>query len=297
VFKRIGLFLLVNILVMSTIGLVMNLLGIQPYLTANGINYNSLLIFCLMFGMGGSFISLSISKWMAKRAYRMQEIEIHDPQLGFVTAAVQQYAKAAGIEKYPEVYIYDSPEVNAFATGPSKNNSLVAVSVGLVDKMSRDEVEGVLAHEVAHIANGDMVTMALAQGVLNAFVMFLSRAAAAVIDNMMRGDDEEGGGLGMIAHMFLVYALDILFGFLCMPLLMWFSRYREFRADDGGAKLAGREKMIAALERLKGHVDGVDNREPHLAAFKISDKESFMALFSSHPPLDKRIQALRSMTR
>lgn len=296
-FKRIGLFLMVNILVVTTVGLVMNLLGVQPYLTANGINYTSLLIFCLLFGMGGSFISLSLSKWMAKRAYDMQEIQVHDAQLGWIASAVHQYSKMAGIEKAPEVYIYNSHEVNAFATGPSKNNSLVAVSVGLVENMSRDEAEGVLAHEVAHIANGDMVTMALAQGVLNAFVMFLSRVAAMVIDNFMRGDEEEGRGLGGFAYMFLVWGLDMFFGFLCMPLLMWFSRYREFRADDGGARLAGREKMIGALRRLQGHVESVDNSEPQLAAFKISDKESFMALFSSHPPLEKRIQALQSMSR
>lgn len=296
-FRRIGLFLIVNILIVTTIGLVMNILGIQPYMTANGINYQSLIIFCLMFGMGGSFISLSISKWMAKRAYRMQEIELHDPQLGFVASAVHQYAKGAGLEKMPEVYIYDSPEVNAFATGPSRNNSLVAVSAGLVRNMNRDEVEGVLAHEVAHIANGDMVTMALAQGVLNAFVMFLSRVGAMIISQALRSDDEEGEGLGPFAHMMLVYALDMFFGFLSMPVLMWFSRFREYRADAGGAKLAGREKMIAALTKLKGSVEQVDNREPHLQAFKISDKSSFLALFSSHPPLDSRIQALQSMTR
>ncbi|OIQ15470.1 MAG: zinc metalloprotease HtpX [Bacteriovorax sp. MedPE-SWde] len=298
-FRRMGLFLVVNILVVSTIGLVMNLLGVSPYLSANGINYQSLLIFCLMFGMGGSFISLSISKWMAKRAYRMQEIAPHDAEIGYIATSVHQFAKMAGIEKMPEVYIYDSPEINAFATGPSKNNSLVAVSAGLARNMSRDEVEGVLAHEVAHIANGDMVTMALAQGVLNAFVMFLSRVGAMLIDQALRGDDEEGEGgqgLGFFAHMMLVYALDMFFGFLCMPILMWFSRFREFRADDGGAKLAGREKMIAALEKLKGSVEQVDNKEPHLQAFKISDKSSFLALFSSHPPLDKRISALRSNT-
>ncbi len=293
-FKRIGLFLLVNILVVSTIGLVSNLLGIRPYLSANGINYESLLAICLLWGFAGSFISLMLSKFMAKMAYRLKPITSTDPNFGYVVQAVNLFSKSAGISKTPEVYIYESPEVNAFATGPSKNNSLVAVSSGLLTKMRRDEVEGVIAHEVSHIANGDMVTMALAQGVMNAFVMFLSRVAAFAISQALRKDDDEGPGLGPFAHMMLTWVLDILFGLLCLPILMWFSRYREFRADAGGAKLAGREKMIAALERLKSDHSPVDNREPNLAAFKISGAPKWIELISSHPALDKRIAALRS---
>ena len=291
-FRRIGVFLLVNILVISTIGIVLNLLGVRPYLNANGINYESLMIFCLVWGMGGSFISLFLSKFMAKMAYRMQKIEDNDSRFGYVSIKVGEFAKLEGIKK-PDVYIYDSPEVNAFATGPTRNNSIVAVSSGLLTNMTTDEVEGVLAHEVGHISNGDMVTMALAQGVLNAFVMFLSRVAAFAISQALRSDDDEGPGLGGLAHFGLVWVLDIFFGILSMPVLMWFSRFREYRADALGAKLAGRHKMIAALERLKGNMDKIDNSEPNLAAFKISNKGNFARLFSSHPPLEERINALK----
>ncbi len=291
-FRRIGVFLLVNVLVIATIGIVLNLLGVRGYMTANGINYTSLMIICLVWGMVGSFISLFISKFMAKMAYRMQKIEDNDPRLSWVSVKVGEFAKLEGIKK-PEVYIYDSPEVNAFATGPTRNNSLVAVSSGLVNNMSQDEVEGVLAHEVGHISNGDMVTMALAQGVLNAFVMFLSRVAAFAISQALRSDDDEGPGLGGLAHFALVFVLDILFGILSMPILMWFSRFREFRADALGAKLAGRHKMIAALERLQNNTDRIDKSEPNLAAFKISNKSGMMRLFSSHPPLEERINALK----
>ncbi len=291
-FRRIGLFLLVNILVMATIGLVLNLLGFRGYMTSQGIAYEQLLIFCLVWGMGGSFVSLFISKFMAKMAYRMKQIEPSDPQLGYVHQAVASFAKAEGI-KMPEVYIYNSPEMNAFATGPSRNNSLVAVSAGLVSNMSRDEVEGVLAHEVGHISNGDMVTMALAQGVLNAFVMFLSRVAAFALSQAMRSDDDDSPATGGFAQMIMVFVFDLLFGFLSMPILMWFSRFREYRADAAGARLAGREKMISALERLKNGIEHIDNSNPNLAAFKISGKQGFARWFSSHPPLDERIRALQ----
>jgi heat shock protein HtpX len=292
-FKRIGIFILTNILVIATISILMSVFGIRGYLTTSGIDYSSLLFICAIWGFAGSFISLLLSKFMAKMAYRMQPIAETDHQIGYVATAVKQYAQVAGLQKSPEVYIYDSPEVNAFATGASRNNSLVAVSTGLLQKMDRNEVEGVLAHEVSHIANGDMVTMALAQGVVNAFVMFLSRVAAFAIDQAMRGDDEEGGGLGTFAYMMLVWVLDIAFSILAAPLLMWFSRYREYRADAGGARLAGREKMIAALQRLANQHEALDNREPNLAAFKISGKSRMIELFASHPSLEKRIQALR----
>lgn len=292
-FRRILVFMLTNILVIATIGIVLNLLGVRPYLNANGIEYGQLMIFCLVWGMGGSFISLAMSKFMAKMAYRMQKLDEYDQRFGWVVASVNQFARSEGI-KNPDVYVYDSPEVNAFATGPTRNSSLVAVSTGLLSTMSKDEVEGVLAHEVGHISNGDMVTMALAQGVLNAFVMFLSRVAAFAISQALRSDDDEGPGLGGFAHYAIVMVLDILFGILSMPILMWFSRFREFRADALGAKLAGKHKMISALERLKGATERIDTSEPNLAAFKISGKQSIARLFSSHPPLDERIDALRN---
>ncbi len=290
--QRFFLFFLTNILVVATIGVVLNLLGIRGYITSQGLNFEALLIICSIWGFGGSFISLALSKFFAKMAYRMERIEPTDPEFGWVAASAYQYARASGISN-PEVYVYQSNEVNAFATGPSRNNSMVAVSYGLIHSMNRDEAEGVIAHEVAHIANGDMVTMALVQGVVNAFVMVLSRVAAFAISNAMRGEDEEGPGIGPFAHMFLVMALDMLFGLLAMPVTMWFSRYREYRADAGSARLAGREKMIAALERLKTSSMMIDKGEPNLAAFKISSSASMVELFSSHPSLEKRIHALQ----
>lgn len=293
-FKRMGFFLIVNILVVSTIGLITSALGVNRYISAQGLNYEQLMVFCIIWGFVGSFISLFMSKFMVKRLYNLQKVESNDHKFGYITQAVNHFAQSSGIEKMPEVYIYDSPEVNAFATGPSKNNSLVAISAGLLNTMTRDEVEGVLAHEVSHIANGDMVTMTLAQGVVNAFVMFFSRVATFAISQALRKDDEEGPGIGPFAHMMLTWLFDILFGLLALPLLMWFSRYREFRADYGGAKLAGNGKMIAALERLKNIHAPVDNRGAELAAFKINGKSKWSELISSHPSLDKRISALRS---
>lgn len=291
---RIGLFILTNILVISTIGIILNLLGIRGYLDASGaINFEALMVICLVWGMGGSFISLMLSKFMAKRFYPMQEVDINDPSVGWVAQSVSQYARLNGI-KMPEVYIYNSNEVNAFATGPSRNNSMVAISAGLLHTMNREEAEGVIGHEVAHIANGDMVTMALVQGVVNAFVMFLSRVGAMIISNALRSEDDEGPGLGPFAHMFLVMALDVVFGLLAMPVTMWFSRFREYRADAGSAKTAGREKMIAALRKLQQSSKMVDNNQPDLAAFKISGGSSFAQIFSSHPSLEKRIHALQS---
>lgn len=283
-----------NILVIATIGLVVNLLGIRPYITAYGINYESLLAICLIWGFAGSFISLFTSKFMVKTLYRMREIKPSDSDLGYVAQMVHLFAKRSGITKMPEVYIYDSMEVNAFATGPSRNNSLVAVSAGLLHHMDRDEVEGVIAHEVSHIANGDMVTMALAQGVLNAFVMFLSRVVAFALSQAFRKDDDEGPAPIGLMHTFTVMILDVLFGILAMPLLMWFSRFREYRADAGAAKLAGAPKMIAALERLKRNSNLIEDTKNNVTAFKISGRSSWMELFASHPSLDKRIQALKT---
>ena len=290
---RVGLFILTNILVVSTIGIVLRLLGIPFGSAEGGMGLEGIIIFCSIWGFAGSFISLAMSKFMAKRMYPMTEISESDMNYGWVAQAVSNYAKLSGIKK-PEVYIYNSNEVNAFATGPSRNNSMVAVSAGLIHTMSRDEAEGVIGHEVAHIANGDMVTMALVQGVVNAFVMILSRVAAIAISNALRSEDDEGPGLGYFAQSMLIFGLDILFGFLAMPITMWFSRYREYRADAGGARVAGREKMIAALRKLQQSTKMIDNSNPNMAAFKISSGTTMAELFSSHPPLDKRIHVLQT---
>lgn len=287
-----GLFLiLVNIMIMATLGLTLSVLqnlGIIPHI---GNRFVGLFVFCLFWGTGGAFINLWISKWMAKKFMGVQIISTSGRGSELVQR-VHTFARKAGLEKMPEVGIYESPEVNAFATGPSRSNSLVAVSTGLLSKMSDDEVDGVLAHEVAHIANGDMVTMTLIQGVMNAFVMFAARIVAMVIDNALK--DENGrGGLGMFAYMGVVFALDVLFGLLAQPVVAAVSRWREYRADFGGARLAGKEKMISALESLKTTLDSVDNRQKSFASMKISNKTFMTELFSTHPSLEKRIKALR----
>ncbi|MCO4754843.1 MAG: protease HtpX [Bacteriovoracaceae bacterium] len=293
-FKRIGLFLLTNIAVIVMVSIVLNLLGVGGYYTPQGIDHTALLIFCGVWGMVGAFISLGMSKFMAKRFMGVQIVD-NSPQYASLVNTVHQLAKQANLPKMPEVGIYNSPEVNAFATGPSKKNSLVAVSTGLLQGMSEDEVEGVLAHEVSHIANGDMVTMTLIQGVVNAFVMFFARIAAFAVSNFLRGDDEEGEGLGWLAHMFVVIAFEIVFGLLGSVVVAFFSRYREYRADSGAARLAGREKMIAALERLKSQT-AIDKRGESLATLKISNRKSGLAaLISTHPSLDDRIKALQAM--
>lgn len=289
---RIILFIATNILVMAAATLLMRFFGVENYLQGTGINYQALMIMCLIWGGAGSFVSLLISKWMAKRAMGLEEISANGPY-GSLVRKVHTFAKRSGLDKAPEVYIYRSSEPNAFATGPSRNNSLVAVSTGLLETMTEDEVEGVLAHEVAHIANGDMVTMALVQGVVNAFVMFFARVAAFAIDNFLRGDDDEGGGLGGFAYMFLVMGLQILFGILAAPVTMWFSRWREYRADAGAAKLAGKEKMIAALESLQRNMERMTGQHKEMEVMQISSKQAMLELFASHPPLDKRIAALR----
>lgn len=290
--KRIFLFIAVNILMVLSINILYTLL-VSFGLVPPG-EYSNLIVLSLLMGMGGSFLSLMISKWMAKKAMGVKIIEAHGPY-GEIVQKVHFLARRAGLEKMPEVGVYESPEVNAFATGPSRNNSLVAVSTGLLHNMSSDEVEGVLAHEVAHIANGDMVTMTLVQGVINAIVYFLTFIVVNIVQNALRSDDsEEGGGMG---DFFLRHILFSVFygalSFAAYPIIAWFSRYREYRADEGGAKLAGKEKMIAALERLKTKVDLIKNDDQSIQAMKISNKTSWGALFSTHPPLAVRIEALR----
>ena len=297
--KRIGLFLTVNILVMVTISFLLNILGVKPYLNANGLDLGALMIFCLMWGMVGSFISLAMSRIMAKWMMGVQVIppDTRDPALRDLVQQVHQLAQAARLPKMPEVGIYESPEVNAFATGPSKSRSLVAVSSGLLERMSPDQVKGVLGHEVAHIANGDMVTMTLIQGIVNAFVMFLARVIAYGL-TMARGNDNEGSqGSPMMFHI-VTFVLEMVFMVLGTIVVSWFSRLREYRADIGGARIAGRENMIAALQGLQRTVmEPVDaaHAQPAVASLKISSKPGgFAMLFSTHPPLEERIERLKT---
>ena len=291
-FKRIFLFMLTNILVLVSVSIILSVLGVNNYLTAQGINYESLMIFCLVWGFVGSGISLMLSKFMAKRMMGVQIVDDRG-QYGDLVRKVHQLARSAGIEKMPEVGVYQSGEVNAFATGPSKNNALVAVSTGLLQQMNTDEVEGVLAHEVAHVANGDMVTMALVQGVVNAFVMFFARVVAFALSQMMSGDrDDERPAAGGLAYHLSVIVCEILFSFLGMFVVAYFSRIREFRADKGGAQFAGKHKMIAALKRLQQKIDFVDDSQDAVKAMKITSKKGLMNFLSTHPSLEDRIAEL-----
>jgi len=295
--KRIILFLLTNVAVLIVIGIVVHLAGVDRWLTARGLNLTMLLAFSAIIGFTGSFISLAISKWIAKMAYGIHVI--HKPENEgerWLLATVGNYARQTGIAM-PEVGIYESPEANAFATGPTRNNALVAVSTGLLDKMTEREVEGVLAHEVAHIANGDMVTMTLLQGVLNTFVVFLSRVIGFVVDMALKRENDRGPGIGYFLGWFLS---QILLSILATMIIMAYSRRREFRADAMGAHLAGRDAMISALRRLKAIMEGggvLDDRSPAISAFKINNRSGgFLALFASHPPLEERIAALERMS-
>lgn len=291
-FKRIFLFMLTNILVLVTVSIVLSILGVNSYLTSAGINYQALMVFCLIWGFVGSGISLLMSKFMAKMMMKVQIVDDRGPY-GELVRKVHLMSKQAGITKMPEVGVYESPEVNAFATGPSKNNALVAVSTGLLNQMNSDEVEGVLAHEVAHVANGDMVTMALVQGVINAFVMFFARIAAFAVGQMMAGDrDDERPATGGMAYHLTTMVFEIMFSFLGMFVVAYFSRIREFRADKGGAHYAGKHKMIAALKRLQQKVEMIDESQESFKAMKISSKKGFMNFLSTHPSLEDRIAAL-----
>jgi len=291
-FKRIFLFVLTNILVMVLVSIVLSVLGLNHYVTATGFNYSALMGFCLVWGFVGSGISLLMSKFMAKTMMGVEIVDERGPYAELVRK-VHLMAKAAGIEKMPEVGVYNSPEVNAFATGPSKNNSLVAVSTGLLNQMNTEEVEGVLAHEVAHVANGDMVTMALIQGVINAFVMFFARLAALALQNVLSGDrdDDRPAASGWAYHI-SVMVFEFAFSFLGMFIVAYFSRIREYRADQGGAKFAGKQKMIAALRKLQQKIEYVDDSQDQLKAMKISSKKGLMNFLSTHPSLEDRIAAL-----
>jgi heat shock protein HtpX len=290
--KRIVLFLATNLAVLLVLTLVARLFGIDTYLAAHGESLGGLLVWAALFGFGGSFISLLMSKSMAKMAMGVRIIgDSPDPTEQWLLSVVQQHARGAGVGM-PEVGIFDSPEPNAFATGASRNNSLVAVSTGLLQRMNRQEIEAVLGHELTHVANGDMVTLTLIQGVVNTFVLFLARVVGQIIDRaVFRSDDGRG-----FASFLTFYVLQIVFGLLATPIVMWFSRWREFRADRGGAKLAGTGNMIAALEDLKRVHEPLP--APQFAAFGIADGRvgsGLKRLFMSHPPLDERIAALRAL--
>jgi len=296
--RRIGLFLLTNLLVVATIGVVLYFVGIYfPGVGRflQGSNYGSLMVLCLVWGFGGAFFSLMISRWIAKRMMGVQVIDPENPgnnQERWLVQTVYRLAEKAGMNTMPEVGIFENPAPNAFATGPGRNSALVAVSTGLFNSMEQDQIEAVLGHEITHIVNGDMVTMTLLQGVINAFVMFLARVVAMA----MRGnDDRRGGGLG---EFFLIQALQMAFGIIGMIPLMAFSRWREFRADAGGAKLAGRYKMINALKALKTfqeqpQLQGAPQPAPAMRALQISSGDGF-SLFASHPSLDVRIERLQN---
>ena len=290
--KRIFLFIVTNIAVVLTLTIVLRILGVDRYFGPGGLNIGALAGFSLVWGMTGAIISLLISRWMAKMSTGMVIVDGHtgDPRSDRVYSMIAGLTQKAGLPM-PEVGIYDSPEVNAFATGPSRSRALVAVSTGLLRSMNDDQVEGVLGHEVTHIANGDMVTMTLLQGVINAFVIFFSRLIAYVIAN--RGDSRERGSSG--GSFFVVIVLQIVLGLLGSLITAWYSRQREFRADKGGAMLAGRERMIGALRRLAANEDAVDTRQQALATLKINGARNWMVFFATHPPLEVRIAALEKM--
>jgi heat shock protein HtpX len=290
--KRIFLFLLTNLAIMIMISIVLAVLGVSGYITPDGLNYSALMVVALAWGFGGALISLAMSRWMAKMAMGVQLVDGRSghAELDWLYQTVEQLTRKAGLPM-PEVGVYESPEVNAFATGPSKRSSLVAVSSGLLRSMRREEVEGVLAHEVSHIQNGDMVTMTLIQGVVNAFSIFFSRVIANIIRQLV---DER---ISTLVFFVATIVFDIVFSILGMVVVAWFSRAREFRADAGAASLSSRQNMIAALQRLQVNQQLVDNSQPQLATMKINGSRSgFMALMSTHPPLEARIAALQQPT-
>lgn len=298
--QRLILFVMTNLAVLAVLGTVTQLTGLDRMVDPRGGNLGGLLILAGVVGMSGSFISLAISKWMAKMTTGARVItEPHSEVEAWLLATVARQAAQAGI-RTPEVAIYGAPDMNAFATGMDRNAALVAVSTGLLNSMSRDEVEAVLGHEISHVANGDMVTLSLLQGVLNTFVFFFARVAGAIIDNALRGSRNQDSGAAAYGYghgpgyWIAVFAAEMVFGLLASIIVMWFSRRREFAADAGGASLAGRARMIAALERLARGA-GENSLPEGLRAFGVSGSRSgLMRLFMTHPPLEERIAALRA---
>jgi heat shock protein HtpX len=290
--KRIVLFVATNLAVLLVLSIVAHLIGLDTWLAMHGSSLEGLLVWAALFGFGGAFVSLAMSKWQAKMFMGVQVIgQSADPTEQWLLSVVQRHAQAVGVGM-PEVGIFGSPEPNAFATGMSRDSALVAVSTGLLERMNREEIAAVLGHEMTHVANGDMVTLALIQGVVNTFVLLLARVVGNIIDRaVFRSDDGRG-----IASMLTFYVLQVAFGILATPIVMWFSRWREFRADRGGAHLAGTPNMIAALEELKRVHEPLPASQ--LAAFGIAGGDvgaGLKRLFMSHPPLDERIAALRAL--
>ncbi|WP_088073042.1 protease HtpX [Gottfriedia luciferensis] len=289
-FKRISFFIFINILVLITITTITTILGVPRYIGNAG--YLALLAFSLIAGFSGALFSLLFSRVMAKWVMRVKVIDPRNPQhdrVNFVLEETHRLAKIAGLKKMPQVGIYDSVEVNAFATGPSKKRSLVAVSSGMLETMDRHSISGVLAHEIAHIKNGDMVTTTLLQGIINTFVIFFSRLVANIISNFVREE------LSTLVYYACSILFEILFSILSSPIIFWYSRKREFKADQYAAEIGGKDNMILALESLRRNIKLVDNRQKSIAAFKISGKEKFSKLFSTHPPLEQRIERLQSL--
>ncbi|MEI8595334.1 protease HtpX [Photobacterium sp. Hal280] len=286
--KRIGLFLATNLAVMLVFSIVLNIIYAVTDLQPGSLN--GLLVMAVLFGFGGSLISLFMSKSMALRSVGGMVIEHpRNETEHWLMETVARQAKQSGIGM-PTVAVYDSPDINAFATGAKRDDSLVAVSTGLLHSMTRDEAEAVLAHEISHIANGDMVTMTLLQGVVNTFVIFVSRIIAGAVSGVS-SNNEEGEGGSFVTYFIVSTIMELLFGFLASIITMWYSRHREFKADAGSAHLVGKEKMIAALERLK--VSQESHLEGSMMAFGINGKKTLSELFMTHPPLEKRIDALR----
>ncbi|MBM4762897.1 protease HtpX [Bacillus sp. B15-48] len=289
--KRIFYFLLTNVLVLVTISIIFSLIGGANYINAQGgIDFGALLVVSAVIGFSGSFISLAMSRWMAKKMMNVRVIDPDASLTGYerdIVEKVHRLSRAAGLTHMPEVGVYDSPEVNAFATGPSKNRSLVAVSTGLLQEMDDDAVEGVIAHEVAHIANGDMVTMTLLQGVVNTFVVFLARIAAWAVSRFVKEE------LAPIVHFIAILVFQIAFSILGSLVVFAYSRHREYHADRGGADLAGRDKMVHALQMLKAYSNRMQGEEQTaISTLKINNKGKSM-LFSTHPDLDDRINRLK----
>lgn len=292
--KRVFLFLATNLAIMLMLSIVWQVLSaFVPALRYNNGLLLPLLVMCLFWGLGGSFLSLQLSRWMAKWSLGVQLVDgaTGNAQLDWLHETVLRLARQAGLPA-PEVGVYPSEEVNAFATGPSKSRSLVAVSSGILRTMDKDELEGVLGHEITHVANGDMVTMTLIQGVVNAFVMFFARIVAWGVRNSMRDEEGRESSMAWLIQFAVTIAMEIVFGMLGSLVTAWFSRGREFRADAGSARLAGREKMIAALRKLQTYHDAVDTRDTSLATLKIAGGKSWMQMFATHPDLEIRIRAL-----
>ncbi len=287
--KRIFLFFALNALIILSISFILKVTGLDRIMYGYGGNYGTLFVICLLWGTGGAFISLALSKTFAKSGMGVQIIDprTNDPDTRRLLNLVHDLAQKAKLPKMPEVGIYESPELNAFATGPSKSNSLVAVSTGLLNRMDEEQVTGVLAHEVSHIANGDMVTMTIVQGVANAFAMFFAKILAEMVAK------DRDGRVNYFLYYMIESVLSVALMFLALPLITAFSRWREYRADHGSARLAGKHRMISALRALQGQ-QVLDNREPALSAFKISGKKStgITKYFLTHPPIEERIAAL-----